>query len=235
APGERAGGVLRQLLPGTERRRGEGWVVWDLLPALLAGDLGAFDSLGEGSVVWPLVPGLTDGESLCEQALPLLAGAGVRHVQPLVLETDPADKRRLAAFGDEDAFTALFHAPPPSERAFSRRAARWGMRPFARRPPSGATPRVESNRRLAGELLLAGELWLRCGRSEVEGQALLRAGRWVDASDHDVAALAREGNLDVVPSLDAVSRRVLTECAAGDASGLTAELEEEYVAPGGDT
>jgi hypothetical protein len=89
--------------------------------------------------------------------------------------------------------------------------------------------RRRGNRHLAGDLLLAGELWLRCGRGETEGHALLRAGRWVEGAEHDVAALAREGHLDVVPWLDATSRAALREAAELGASRLVAELEEEYV------
>lgn len=229
-----AGATLRQLLPGQRLPEEPSWVVWDLLPALLARDLEAFDTLDGGSAAWPLVPGLTDGEALREEALPLLAAAGVRHLQPVLLETEPGDKRRLAAYGDEGAFTALFHGAAPDERAFSQHAARWGMKPFARRPASGLAPRSEGNARLAGELLLAGELWLRCGRPEVEGQALLRAGRWVDETEHDVAALTREGNLDVVPSLDETSRRVLAESVEDVDAQLVTELEEEYLRPGAD-
>lgn len=227
-----AAGCLRQLLPG-QRDGGSGaWVVWDLLAALVARDLSAFDRLSPGSAVWPLVPGLTDDRALWAEALPLLAAAGIRHVQPMTLELSPAEKRRLAAFGDEGVFEALFHGELPPERAFSRCAAQWGLRPFARRPLEALPGRRGGNRRLAGELLLAGELWLRCGRGEREGHALLRAGRWVETTGHDVPALVREGNLDVVPWLDGLSRAVLAATAGGGGGApLLAELEAEYVAP----
>ena len=224
---------LSQLLPGQPVAGHEGWIVWDLLPAILARDLTTFDSLPPGSAVWPLIPGLTDDRTLWDEALPLLAAAELRHVQPMVLHLEPAEKRRLAAFGDEGAFEALFHGEgAPSERAFARVAARWGIRPFARRPVDPMAGRRRGNRRLAGDLLLAGELWLRCGRGETEGHALLRAGRWVEGAEQDVAALVREGNLDVVPWLDATSRAALREAAESGASQLVAELEEEYVAVG---
>lgn len=228
-PQRTSDGCLLQLLPGEPVPSGSAWVVWDLLAPLLARDLDTFETLGGGSAVWPLLPGLTTASELWDEALPRLAAGGVRHVQPLVLETDPTDKRRLAELGDDGVFAALFHGAAPSERAFSRRAARWGLRPFARRPAVPGTARRRGNRRLAGELLLAGELWLRCGRGEAEGHALLRAGRWIEGTDHDVAALAREGNLEVVPWLDASSRRAVAEAAETGASALVARLEAEYV------
>lgn len=234
APAEAAGSCLLQLLPGAQGGGRGAWIVWDLLAALVARDLTAFERLAPGSAVWPLVPGLTDDRALWERALPLLAAAGIRHVQPMVLDLAPAEKRRLAAFGDEGAFAALFHGAAPSERAFSRCAAEWGIRPFARRPVDSLSGRRQGNRRLAGELLLAGELWLRCGRGETEGHALLRAGRWVESSEHDVAALAREGHLEVVPLLDATSRAALAEAAGSGASTLVADLEAEYLAAAGD-
>jgi hypothetical protein len=205
-------------------------VVWDLLPALLAGDVGAIEGLAPGSAVWPLVPGLTTERALWDAALPRLAAAGLRHVQPLAIDLDPAEKRRLAVFGDESSFAALFHGEAPSERTFSRYAARWGLAPFRRRPVPAGAGRRSGNRRLAGELLLAAELWLRCERAEAEGHSLLRAGRWVEESDHDVTALAREGNLDVVPWLDATSRAALIETARDGSSRLVADLEAEYLA-----
>jgi len=234
APAHAAERCLSQLLPGQPVVGHEGWIVWDLLPAVLARDLTTFDSLAPGSAVWPLIPGLTDDRALWDEAMPLLAAAGMRHVQPMALDLEPAEKRRLAAFGDEGAFAALFHGgAAPSERAFSRVAARWGIRPFARRPVGSVAGRRRRNRHLAGDLLLAGELWLRCGRGETEGHALLRAGRWVEGAEHDVAALAREGHLDVVPWLDATSRAALREAAESGASRLLCELEEEYLAAEG--
>jgi hypothetical protein len=220
-----------QLFPG-EPARPAAWVVYDLLHPLLARDLDPLASLPAGaSAVWPLVAGITDDPALWNDGLARLAAAGVRHVQPLALALTPTDKRWLAD-QSEGTFGVLFHGSSPSERSFAAVARPLGVRVFAPRPVVGVAGRVASNRGLAGALALAGELWLRCGRVESEGQALFRAARWVDETDHDVRALVREGNLALVPWLAERSGALLSKLVADGGTPLIEELEEEYAGGG---
>lgn len=209
------------------------WVVVDLLEPLLAGDLALLESLPPGvSAVWPLIPGVSDDPSLWHQGLARLARAGVHHVQPLALELAPSDRRRLADHAGAAAFGALFHGTAPSERSFARVARPLGIQVFAPRPIVGVAGRAASNRRLAGVLALTAELWLRCGRGEPDGQALFRAARWVDETEHDVAALVREGHVGLIPWLTERAAALLAELLEDGSARLTAELEEEYASGG---
>ena len=180
--------------------------------------------------MWPLVAGLTDDPALWDRGCRELAAAGVRWVQALTPALEPADRRRLAEQfgGGERAFAALFHGRPPSERDFARTAHLYGLEPFLDRP---LPARESGNRWIGGVLALAAELWLRLGRPVEQGQAFFRAARWVDRAQYDLHALAREGNLSVLP-LDAASREIVAECAATGGCERLARLLEEYVAPG---
>lgn len=228
--------VLVQLFPGEETAvppASGAAFVFDLLHILLERDLEALRRLPSGATaVWPLLPGLTDDPGFWELGCRDLAAAGVRCVQALAPSLTPTDRRRLAErWGGEEAFDALFHGPIPAERDFARAAHRHGLEPFLSRPlpspPAGHT----GNRGIGGALALAGEVWLRLGRPVEQGQALYRAARWTDRSPYDLEALAREGNLAVLP-LDAMSREIVAECAAAGESGTLATLLAEYVAPG---
>ncbi len=253
-----AGGtpVLVQLLPGDETRllreapvpgAAGAVVVVDLLAALLPGGLlhedGPAEPLaadgfsGIAAAVWPLLPGLTDDPALWERACERLAACGLGCLQALVPAFGPGDRRRLAQGSREGAFEALFHRghrEPPPERDFARIAHRHGLAPFLPRPlPRPPWPRVE-NRRIAGRLALAAELWLRLGRPVEQAQSLFRAARWLDATPYDVDALRREGNLAVVTALDPLARRVVAEAAEAAGGGepaLLAELLAEYLGP----
>ncbi|HEY7215327.1 MAG TPA: hypothetical protein VIC28_11890, partial [Thermoanaerobaculia bacterium] len=207
-------------------------LVFDLLEALLKRDLEALRRLPSGAAaVWPLVPGLTGDPALWDQGCRELAASGMRCVQALTLSLAPADRRRLAEqWGGEAAFDALFHGEPPAERDFARAAHRHGLAPFLSRPLPGPPAGHAGNRRIGGALALAGELWLRLGHPVEQGQALYRAARWIDRSPYDLEALAREGNLSVLP-LDALSREIAAECAAAGESATLAALLAEYVAP----
>ena len=222
--------VLWQLAPGDEAPPPGVTAVYDLLPALLDGDLEALGALPEGTAaVWPLVAALTDAPELCRQGCERLAAAGVAVVQPLPLELSPESSRRLAEGRSGEVFKALFHRPPPSSRAFARVAAALGLavflpRPLPRPPLGGA-----ANREIAGKLLLAAELWLALDRPVGPGLALSRAGRWADTAAYDLPSLAREGNLVVVPELDEASREMIVEIAATGRSGLLAELLARYL------
>jgi len=249
-----AGGtpVMVQLLPGDETRlpRAPGAagavVVVDLLAALLPGGWlhedrpsgpsgpSAADCSAIAAAVWPLLPGLTDDPALWERGCERLAASGLGCLQALAPALGPGDRRRLAQDSREGAFEALFHRghrEPPPERDFARAAHRHGLAPFLPRPlPRPPWPRVD-NRRIAGRLALAAELWLRLGRPVEQAQSLFRAARWLDATPYDVDALRREGNLAVVNALDPLARRVVAEAAGGGEPTLLDELLEEYLGP----
>ena len=204
-------------------------VVFDPLEVLLAGNLDLLGGLPPASrVVWPLISGLTDDRTLWVEGLAALEAAGVGHVQPLALDLQPADKRRLVEKAGEEVFDALFHGEQPSEQAFSRLAAERGFRPFLPRslPSAGAK---RQNQRLSEQLATAGELWLRVGRSESGGQDLYRSARWVEREGHDLSTLCREGNLGVFPWLDPLSSQVITEFVTTGIATLVGELEAEYL------
>jgi len=227
--------VLAQCLAGDPLPPAGCVVVHDLLPTLLDRDLDALAALPPGAVcAWPLLPGLTDPPELVSAGLDRLAAAGAAVVQPAVPRLAAAERRRLAeSYGEEAAFDALFHGPPPDDRRLAAAVAARGMavflqRPLPRPPLGGAVAR-----RLAGILALVGEVWLRTGRTPSQGQAFFRAARWIDESGYDPEALAREGNLGVVGAVDPMSREVLEEAvASGEEPALLTELLAEYCGGG---
>lgn len=228
--------VLVQLLPGEESTvppvAGAAFVI-DLLHALLERDLGTLRRLPAGATaVWPLLPGLTDDPALWELGCRDLAAAGVRCVQALAPTLTPADRRLLAERwgGEDETFDALFHREPRAERDFARAAHRHGLAPFLPRPLPRPPVLGAGNRRIGGVLALAAELWLRLGRPVETGQALYRDARWTDRSAYDLEAVAREGNLGVLP-LDPLSREIVADCAEEGESERLARLLAEYLAP----
>ncbi len=222
--------VLIQLEPGTGTDAPAALIVHDLLRPLLAGDLGPLAALPAGSnAVWPLIPGVTDAPELCQAGFAALAGAGVACVQPAVVELGAGERRRLAEAAGDAAFEALFHGPPPVERDFARRAATSGLQIFVPRPAASGTARHVRNRRLASDLALAGDLWLRLDRPIAAGQGLLRAARRAADTRHDLAALAREGNLGVLDWLDGGGVDLVAELVALGRSSLVESLLDEYV------
>jgi hypothetical protein len=233
-----AGGapVLVQLLPGDETSlaaaSGDGAVlVVDLLAALLAGELERLPALPAqaAAAVWPLLPGISDDPGLWERGCRQLAAAGLVRLQAMVPALGPGDRRRLAAGLGEGAFEALFHRQPPAERELARAAHRHGLAPFLPRPLPRPPLLRAGNRRIAGLLALAAELWLRVGRPVGQAQALFRAARWLDSTAYDVDALSREGNLGVVTALDPLARRAVIEATGGGDPALVAELLAEYL------
>ncbi len=222
--------VLEQLLPG-ERPAIEGAVaVYDLLPALAAGELERLAQLPAGATaVWPLVAGVSGDPEVWEPGLRRLAEARCAAVLGLALQLAAGDRRRLAGNLDEERYRRLFHGPPPAERAFAWAAGRFGWGPFIERPLPAGPPWRRENRRLAGLLARAAELWLRLGRPESRGQELYRAARGVDRLDRDLATLAREGNLSVLPWLAPPARQLIEEATTGPKPALLHELETEYL------
>jgi hypothetical protein len=243
APAELASGVerLARELEGAgavvarQRAPGDGeagrYDVLDPLSVLVEHGAGGLRGLETAcrAAVWPLVAGLTDrSEAWCE-GLEALAAAGVETVVPMRLDLDPPARRRLAERTEEGGFEALFHGPSPDERACARAVAAAGLRPWLERPALGGSPRREFARRVAAELIVTAELWLRLARPEAAGQELLRAGRWAERDERDLRALAREGNLDVMPWLDARGRALVEDLAADRPSALRTELEADYL------
>lgn len=205
--------------------------IHDPLATILEGDLEALSLVPAGAlVVWPLITGFTDGEAILEEALGRLAAAGATMLQAMALQLSPGERRRLAEGAGDEAFHALFHRPPPSERALARRAWReHGLRPFLDRPLPEEPLRGAANRELAGVLARAGDLCLRLGQPQGRSQGFFRAARWIDATDYDVPALAREGNLGVVDHVDDASRELVEEWLGEGRSRLIEELTSEYL------
>jgi hypothetical protein len=203
--------------------------VFDLLEPLLAGTPEVLERLPAGAAaVWPLLGGLTDAPELVEEGCRRLAAAGVAVAQGVAPDLPPGERRRLLERLEEGgrkeraeaAFDALFHGPGADPRAFARAAHRHGLAPFLPRPLPRPPLTGGAGREAAGLLALAGELHLRLG-DEPRSQACFRAARFLDRTGYDVRALAREGNLPILPWLDGEARTVVEEWAAeGSSAGL---------------
>jgi hypothetical protein len=207
-------------------------IVIDLLEPLLARRLDALDAVPrESVVVWPLVAALTDDEALWDEGCRRLRAADVTCVQAVVLELGPAERRELA--GDEsgeDLYSRLFHGRAASERRFAGVASRHGLDVFFRRRGSDSDRRAR-NAAIAELLALAGELWGRLGRGEVQAQELFRASRWVEDNAVEVRALAAEGNLEIVEALrPAAVTAIVEQWARAGSSPTVDEWLAEYVA-----
>jgi len=224
-------------------------VVVDLLGALLDGNPEMIDELPERAwIVVPLLPVITSSApgwaSLLQRALDRRPLA----VVGLAPELSPLDRRKLVERLGEEHFEALHHAELDEgsrrrlERAFAATVARAGLPAFVERPLSELPPRLARNRALATVLAECGELWMRVGRSEADGAALLAAARHFESAavaGLDLAALSREGNLAHLGFLSPLALQVI-ESAAGHASAagtaprllppLLAELRAEYTA-----
>jgi len=218
--------------------------VLDLTAALLAPEPAGLERLraaaaartepGTTWVALPLLPGITPAGAALD---PWLAAVAAMRPAALLLcepELAPADRRRLAETAGEERYEAIFHGAAPGAREVARAAARRGLPLGPARPPLAAvSPRAARNRALAGTLAEAGDLWLRLGRGEPEGEALLAAARHLDATPLDVAALAREGNLSVVDWLSDPARRLIEESALGAPAALLGELRAAWAASDG--
>ena len=178
----------------------------------------------------PLVPGLLTRAGELASLLDGVRAAGASAVLGLVPELTPADRRRLVDRLGEEAFEEVFHGAGPSEAELAREAARRGLAVLP--PPPripGLTPRRARNRTLAAALAECGELALRLGRPEAEASALLAAARRLRSEPLDLAAVAREGNLEFVDWLPASARRLVAEELAHGESGLRAELRAAWL------
>lgn len=232
---ERGLAVLVQLLPEQAAPRAAGAIVClDPLPGLLAGHGAAAVTLPAGGVVaYGLIAGRTDSRELLAATAERLAAAGAATLVPLAVELTPRQKRLLAG-DDERAFERLFHGPPPSERAAARVVADRRLTPFFDRPPLGGRPDRQSNRRLAARLVQIADLWLRLGKAEAPAQELFRAARWIERSEHDLAALARDGNLGVLSWLEGPARRQLEAALDEDPPRVLGELRAAWLEGGGE-
>jgi hypothetical protein len=132
---------------------------------------------------------------------------------------------------DEAGYFALFHRPRPVERRFDRLVRSYGLQPFLSRPLPGPPLGRAANRRLAGKLALAAELWHRLGRSMWQGEELFRAARWIDGTTLDVPAIVREGNLTVVKEIRGAARDLVEEWVSKESSCLLDQLRQEYLGP----
>jgi hypothetical protein len=219
-------------------------VVADLLSALLEGNPALIDELPEQAwIVVPLLPALS---STPESWAALLQRAAARRpsaVLGVAPELTPLDRRRLVERLGEEQFEAIHHTQVEEgagrrlERAFAGAVARAGLPAFVQRPPAELPPRLARNRVLATVLAECGELWLRVGRSEAEGSALLAAARHFESAavaGLDLAALSREGNLAHLGFLSPLALQVIASVAGQSgllaSPPLLAELRGEYTA-----
>ena len=219
-------------------------VVWDLLAPALALGGGATPATEAvqlpharpGDVaIWSLVPGAVD-EARLDAVAAALASLGVTVLQPLPLELGGRDRRALGeamaeAIGELDSeatseasYLRLFHGETPSPLPVARAAARHGLLPLLPRPLPRPPLVGAGNLRIAGVLTSCGELCLLLGEPETRAQTLLRAGRFAEREGRDLAALAREGNLAVLPWLEGEALQVATEVAGGAEARLWRQL-----------
>lgn len=220
---------LVQLRPGESCDVEGVEIVYDLLPVLLSGEVEGFFELPEGAAcAWPLVAGVTDQSESWDEGCFLLAKKKARCAHPIVVELEAKQRRKLAEERGDETFDALFHGEPPTERQFARIATEHGLDTFFPRPVTGHSQRVRQNRRFAAYLALAGEVSLRL--HEVgQGQALLRAARGAESSQHDLEALAREKNLRVMDWIDTHGLKLIDELVEEGESTFFRDLMDRYL------
>lgn len=220
--------------------------VADLLSVLLGGNLEQLDEFPERAwIVVPLLPVASDTPAIWTEILQLAAARQPLAVVGVAPELSPIDRRRLVDRLGEEHFEAVHHGSSGDssgrhlERAFAAAVVRAGLPAFVERPLAQLPPRLARNRVLATVLAECGELWLRVGRSEAEGAALLAAARHLESAavaGLDLAALSREGNLAHLGFLSPLALSVIDRAAVPAAEsargGLLAELRAEYLAGG---
>lgn len=234
---ERAAGaghaVLVQVPAGEESPEGAATLVADLTGALLDGELDRLTKAPANAVAaWPLIAGVTDDPETLRAGCARLRDAGVRAVQGIVPELDPAERRRLSQEGGEEVYQALFHGPPASPLPLARVVVEHRMSPWLERPGLAvpASGRRSRNRALAGHLAILAEWRLLLGHPESGAQALFHAARWVDEETRDVVAIANEGNLSIVDWLEPRSREEIERFAGGGGEAALAELTDALLA-----
>jgi hypothetical protein len=212
--------VVVQLLPGDPAPDAPEpvQVVMDLTSVALAQDGRSYRAdAGASAAALPLLPGGPSGPRLAALA-DAIAAAGVEALVGVPVELDPRRLRALGGELPEDRYLALFHGAVADLGDVARAAAAAGLAALPERPLPRPPLRGAGNLRVAGALALAGELCLRVGGSEPRAQALLRAARFAERESVDLVALAREGNLAVLPWLDAEGRRVVADAARDTAA-----------------
>ncbi len=231
--------VLDQFSSGDDSTAEPGATpVADLLHVLLEGNLAAIDELPEQAwIVLPLLPVFSDRSATWDEVLRRVAPRNPLAVVGVAPALSPLDRRKLVDRLGEEHFEAVHHSAVTEgadrrlERRFAAAVALAGLPAFLERPPAQLPPRLARNRALATLLAECGELWLRVGRSEAEGSALLAAARHFESAavaGLDLAALSREGNLAHLGFLSPLALSVIAS-AAGHAQ-LLAELRSEYIA-----
>lgn len=202
----------------------------DCLRVVIEEDWEALAGTPEGAVVlWPLLPGLGDGHEALAAGLELLRGRTVRAVVGFVPELARRARRRLAQSYGEIVFDALFHPRPVDPRRFAAACRKRDLE-FLPRRLLGTAPR-RTERRIAAELALVADLLLELDASPARAQRFYRAARWVEATPHHLATLAREGNLGVVPFLDHQIAALIEDLVGGrQRSRLLADLIDRWVA-----
>ncbi len=221
-------------------------LVADLLSSLLDENLSLLDDLPEQAwIVVPLLPGLSSEAASWRELLRRAALRRPLAVVGVAPELSPLDRRKLVERLGEEQFEAVHHSMTEEgagrrlERSFAAAVASAGLPAFVERPPAELPPRLGRNRALATILAECGELWLRVGRSEAEGAALLAAARHLESAavaGLDLAALSREGNLAHLGFLSPLALSLIDSAAGGVSQlarpALLAELRAEYVGGG---
>lgn len=225
-----AGTLLQVVVGGESADPGAAAQVLDLTDLLVGGGWDRLETASRGQqFLWPLVPGLTDLPALVDEGLERLARRDPRAVVPVAPSLAPSTRRRLSQRCGEESFAALFHAAPASPRDFARACAARGIDFLPQRPlPAGSAPGgLEA--RLAAELGLVADLLSEVGESAARAQAFYRGARWLESTGYDVRGLLREGNLGVIPWMDAEIERIVEDLTGGrPRSRLLAELAERY-------
>jgi len=210
--------VLVQVLPGDPMPEGlrEAVVVVDLLPLLLARYAGAAvappaEGAWRGAVaLWPLLPAVGNAAA-AREVLPIVSRSGARWLHPVSIGLSGRQLRELAEGVEEARYLDLFHGVPPEPRAIAAIGIEHALEPLLPRPLPRPPLHGAANLRAAGELAVAAELCLWLHEAESRAHALLRAARFAERATHDLAALARDGNLAVLPWLEDEGREVVRE------------------------
>jgi hypothetical protein len=195
--------------------------VVDPLHQLLTGDLDRINPDGADCMaLWPILPGLTDGAELMSEGLDRFAAAGLSVVLPVAPRVEPASARLLTECYGEELFAKLFHSGPVDLRPALQAVVRKGLSFVPPRRESGARA---FERRVAAEFAAIAELLLIHGESPAQAQEFFRVAAWLEETQHDVRAMAREGNLGLVPPLAPALRPLVEELAAGATRSVTLE------------